>query len=67
MGNFSAGDLVKCVDEEGVEFARGLVNYSSTESLEIRGLKTQEVKKRFGSHACDELIHRDNLVVLRGL
>lgn len=66
-GNFSAGDLVKCADEEGVEFARGLVNYSSAEALAIQGLKTQEVKKQLGSHACDELIHRDNLVVLRRL
>jgi glutamate 5-kinase len=64
-GNFSAGDLVKCMDEEGVEFARGLVNYSSTETFQIKGLKTHEVKKRLGSHACDEVIHRDNLVVLR--
>jgi glutamate 5-kinase len=66
-GNFSAGDLVKCADEEGLEFARGLVNYSSAEALAIQGLKTQEVKKQLGSHACDELIHRDNLVVLRRL
>jgi len=64
-GNFSAGDLVKCVDEAGVEFARGLVNFNSTEILQIKGLKTHEVKKRFGSHSCDEVIHRDNLVVLR--
>ena len=64
-GSFSAGDLVKCVDEDGCEFARGLVNYNSTEAFEIIGLKTHEVKKRLGTDTCDELIHRDNLVVLR--
>lgn len=64
-GNFKAGDLVRCVDEEGVEFARGLINYSSHETLKIQGLKTHEVKKLLGSHASDELIHRNNLVVLR--
>lgn len=64
-GNFSAGDLVKCVDEEGVEFARGLVNYNSTEVVQIKGLKTHEVKKKLGPDACDEVIHRDNLVVMR--
>lgn len=62
-GNFEFGDLVRCCDLAGNEFARGLVNYSSREILLIKGLHTSKIEGRLGHKYCDEVIHRDNLVV----
>lgn len=62
-GHFRAGEVVLCVDEEGNELARGLVNYSSKEVDAIKGVKTSEVEEILGYKPYDEVIHRDNLVV----
>jgi glutamate 5-kinase len=64
-GEFEGGDAVGCVDEKGVEVARGLVNYSSHEIEKIRGGRTVEIEKRLGYKFADEVIHRDNLVILK--
>ncbi len=63
-GEFSIGDGVSIIDEEGEEFARGIVSYSSNEIDEIKGKKTQEIRKILGYKDYDEIIHRDNLVIL---
>ncbi len=63
-GAFDAGEVVHCVDMEGMEFARGVSNYSSSEIARIKGLKTKEVEAALGYKVYDEVIHRDNLVVL---
>lgn len=63
-GRFKIGDVVGVVDEEGFEFARGLTNYSKDEVVTIKGLKTHEIEAKLGYKYYDELIHRDNLVVL---
>ncbi len=63
-GHFRAGEVVACMDEDGREFARGLANYSSKEVEAIKGLKTREIEKVLGSKPYDEVIHRDNLVLL---
>jgi glutamate 5-kinase len=52
------------VDAEGREFARGLVNFDAAELRRIRGAKTQEIETRLGYKSVDEVIHRDNLVIL---
>jgi glutamate 5-kinase len=66
-GAFAAGDVVAVVDEAGrQEFARGLVNFDAGELQRIRGAKTREIEGRLGYKAVDEVIHRDNLVLLRG-
>ena len=62
-GEFSRGDLVSCVNKEGVEIARGLVNYSAAETLQIKGKGTELITKVLGYREDDELIHRDNMVV----
>ncbi len=49
---------------DGPEFARGLVNYDAHELRKIRGAKTRELEKTLGYKGFDEVIHRDNLVVL---
>ena len=63
-GRFRAGDLVRIVDPRGLEFARGLAGYSAEETSRIKGLRTSEIEKALGYRATDELIHRDDLVLL---
>ncbi|MBM3217344.1 MAG: glutamate 5-kinase [Candidatus Rokubacteria bacterium] len=65
-GEFGAGEVVSVVDGGGREFARGLVNFDAAELRRIRGAKTQEIEARLGYKSFDEVIHRDNLVILGG-
>jgi glutamate 5-kinase len=63
-GAFDAGEVIHCVDCKGMEFARGVTNYSSREIEKIKGLKTGDIERVLGFKVYDEVIHRDNLVVL---
>ncbi|MGH7817765.1 MAG: glutamate 5-kinase [Candidatus Binatia bacterium] len=63
-GGFGVGECVRCLDQQGQEFARGLVNYSALELNRIKGLHTSRIEKVLGYKAYDEIIHRDDLVVL---
>jgi len=63
-GNFEFGDAVSCVDETGTEFARGLTNYSIKEIERIKGKRTDQIESLLGYMYYDEVIHRDNLVIL---
>ncbi len=63
-GGFESGDAVACQDRAGREFAKGLVNYSSEAIAKIKGLKTGDIQKTLGYKDYDEVIHRDNLVIL---
>ncbi|HUK56373.1 MAG TPA: glutamate 5-kinase [Nitrospiria bacterium] len=63
-GRFQAGDAVTCIDSKGREVAKGLVNYSSDHVEKIKGAKTAEIAKILGRNDYDEVIHRDNLVIL---
>lgn len=65
-GNFQAGDSVGLVDAEGREFGRGLVQYPAAEVRKLAGAKTTEIEKILGYKAGDEVIHRDDLVLLGG-
>jgi glutamate 5-kinase len=62
-GSFGVGDCVR-IDFHGKEFARGLVNYGKTELNRIKGLHTSKIEKVLGYKAHDEVIHRDDLVIL---
>lgn len=62
-GRFEIGELVRCVDSEGAEVARGLCSYSSHEIGRIAGRKTQEIEDILGYKYSDEIIHRDDLVI----
>lgn len=64
VGDFAAGDVVVIVDKKGMEFAKGVVNYSSVEIAKIKGLKTSQFKSVLGYDGMDEVIHKNNLVVL---
>lgn len=63
-GVFETGDLVACIDPNGNECARGLVNYSSSETRRIMGKPSSQIAEILGEMTESELIHRDNLVVL---
>jgi len=63
-GSFEAGDPISCLDPDGKEFAKGLVNCSSDTLIKIKGLKTAEIQQRLGPQEYEEVIHRDNLVIL---
>jgi glutamate 5-kinase len=64
-GSFGAGECVSCFDPEGREFARGLVTYGSAEVKKIQGLHSKEIEGALGYRMADEVIHRDDLVVLQ--
>jgi len=63
-GNFKIGDIVVIADTKGNEFARGLTNYSSEEIKRIKGLRSDLIKQELGYKYYDEIIHRDNLVII---
>lgn len=61
---FRAGDVVSLVDLAGQEFGRGLANYSRDEVEKIKGLKSDDIAGVLGAKPYDEVVHRDNLVIL---
>ena len=64
-GEFAAGDVVAVLGVGGErEFARGLVNFDADELRRLQGARTLEIEARLGYKAVDEVIHRDNLVIL---
>lgn len=63
-GYFERGDVVACVDESGREVARGLVNYSASETARIMRKPSQQIADILGYVDEAELIHRDNLILL---
>lgn len=62
-GTFEFGDTVSVCTREGVEFARGLVNYSADEVRRLAGKRTYEIESVLGYRYADEVVHRDNLFV----
>jgi glutamate 5-kinase len=64
-GEFERGEAVACLDEGQGEIARGLVNYSASETRRILRAPSAEIEARLGYVDEPELIHRDNLVVLK--
>ena len=65
-GSFVAGDPVDLVGPDGRAVARGLVNYDAEELPGLLGRSTRELARELGSSYERELVHRDDLVVLRG-
>ena len=63
-GLFEIGDAVFCIDAKGKRIAKGIVNYSSHDIGRIKGRKTTEIDTILGYKYSDEVIHRDNLVIL---
>lgn len=63
-GDFSRGDAVCVVDTQGVEIARGLVAYGRDNAEKILGRQSDEIESILGFAGRDELIHRDDLVIM---
>lgn len=61
-GSFKRGEVVACLNSNGDEVARGLINYDSTETDLIKGKQTDEFQSLLGYVDQAELIHRDNLI-----
>ncbi len=64
MGRFEVGDTVSVVGTDGTEIARGIVSYSDADAARILQRKSQEIEAILGYRGRDELIHRDDLVLL---
>jgi glutamate 5-kinase len=63
-GSFGKGDVVALCDADGAEFARGLTNYSAGDARRIQRLRTEQISEVLGRLPYEEIIHRDNLVVI---
>jgi glutamate 5-kinase len=64
VGNFGKGDVVALCDASGTEFARGLSNYSAADAARLCGLGTEQIGELLGAAPYEEMVHRDNLVVI---
>jgi glutamate 5-kinase len=65
-GKFVRGEMVACLDTDGREVARGLVNYNAEESARIIGRPSHEIQSILGYVDEPELIHRDNMILVGG-
>jgi glutamate 5-kinase len=63
-GRFGEGDLVEVRDQAGERLARGVTQYDSANLKLVLGQKTAAVKARLGAEAPDEVIHKNNMVLL---
>ncbi|MCV2502741.1 MAG: glutamate 5-kinase [Neisseriaceae bacterium] len=63
-GNFKRGDMVSIKNLEGVEVARGLINYSSDDTFRILGCASNEIEDSLGYMSEEELVHRDNMILV---
>ena len=64
-GRFARGDTVSVLDREGNEIARGLIAYSDRDAVRIVGKRSADIEALLGFRGRDELIHRDDLVMIR--
>jgi glutamate 5-kinase len=64
-GRFGIGACVRLMDQKGQVIGKGLVNYSSSDIIKIRGLNTSQIEKKLDFKHSDEVIHRDNMVIQR--
>jgi glutamate 5-kinase len=63
-GEFKAHDTISVRDMEGTEIAKGVTGFSSMDLGKIKGKKTSELEKILNCKSCDEVIHRDDLVLI---
>lgn len=63
-GDFDRGASVKICEQNGSEFARGIVDYSSGETVKLAGCNSSRIEEILGYRYGDAIIHRDNLVLL---
>jgi len=66
QGEFEQGASVSCSDPSGKEFARGLTNYNDRDLRKIKGCRNDRIEGILGFKVFDEVIHRNDLVLLPG-
>jgi glutamate 5-kinase len=64
-GQFARGDTVSVLDRDGNEIARGMIAYSERDALRIIGKRSADIEALLGFRGRDEIIHRDDLVMMR--
>jgi len=62
--SFKQGDVINIITTKGEVIARGLSNYTSDEIIKIKGLKTVHIERELGYKDYDEVIQRDNMIIL---
>ncbi len=65
VGRFERGDTVSIIGPDGAEVARGICAYSDGDAARIIGRKSADIEKVLGFRGRDEIVHRDDLVLLR--
>jgi len=65
-GQFREGDPVDIAADAGRAFARGLAGYNADEVRRLAGLKTSEIERTLGYKYLDEIVHRNDMVLLEG-
>ena len=63
-GDFKRGECIEVANEHGDVIAKGITNYASSDILRIKGLKSTEIEKKLGYKYAEEVIHRDNMVII---
>jgi glutamate 5-kinase len=63
-GHFQQGDVVAVAGPDGRPFAQGMINYDSEQMARIKGLRTPDIRKLLGQFLYEEVIHRDNMVII---
>ncbi len=63
QGDFERGAAVACISPQGIEVARGLANYSSSDARRIARRPSAEIEEILGYVDETELIHRDNMIL----
>ena len=66
-GDFGKGDIVSVVNQQSIEIARGLINYSVGQVRQIRGCRSDRIEQILGQCPYEEVIHRDNLAITSSL
>jgi glutamate 5-kinase len=65
LGRFESGDTVSVLAADGLEVARGIAAYSDVDTARIMGRRSAEIASLLGFRGSEELIHRDDMVILR--
>jgi len=63
-GAFTSGECIEMKNTQGEVIAKGITNYSSSDIEKIQGLKSVDIEKRLGYKYTEEIIHRDNMVII---
>jgi glutamate 5-kinase len=67
VGRFERGDTVSIIGPDGIEVARGICAYSDSDAARIIGRKSAEIEALLGYRGRDEIVHRDDLVLLKAI